>query len=66
MQTYCLGCGKHTANIGSKRKITMRNKVKCASFMSDKRRFLNQKPNKKLVGTILMLNFSYTNHYKTC
>ena len=24
------------------------------------------KANKKLVGTRLILNFSYTNHYKTC
>ena len=30
--------------------------------MSDKSRFLKQKN----VGTILVLNFSYTSHYKTC
>ena len=51
MQTYCLGCKKHTDNIGSK-KVTMANKViraksRCANCMSDKSRFLKQEPNKK-------------------
>ena len=50
MQTYCLGCRKHTIYIGSK-KVTMTNKVirqklRCANCMSDKSRFLKQKSNK--------------------
>ena len=40
-------------------------KSKCANCMSNKSRFLKQKPNKKVIGIILILNFSYTNHYKT-
>ena len=40
MQTHCLGCKKHTNNIGLK-KVTMANKVirqrsGCANCMSDK------------------------------
>ena len=70
MQTYCLSCRRQTGNIGSK-KVIMTNKVvreksRCANCMSDISRFLKQKPNKKVVGIILILNFSYTNHYKTC
>ena len=33
--------------------------------MVDKSIFFKQKPNKELVGTILILNFSYTSYYKT-
>ena len=51
MQTYCLSCRKHIDNIGSK-KVIMTNKVvreksRCANCMSDKSRFLKQRPNKK-------------------
>ena len=47
MQTFCLGCKKHTNNIGSK-KVTMTNKairgkLRCANCMSDKSRFLKQR-----------------------
>ena len=53
MQTYCLGCKKHTGSIGSK-KVMMINKVirdksRCANCMSDKSRFLKQLHNKKSV-----------------
>ena len=59
--TYCLKCKKDTEkvyskmlktkNVGSK-KVTMKNKVtreksRCANCISDKSRFLKQKPNKK-------------------
>ena len=43
----------------------IREKSRCANCISDKSRFLKQKPNKKKIGTKLILNFSYTNHYKT-
>ena len=50
MQTYCLGCRRHTANIGSKRLIMMnkvtRDKSRCGNCMADKSRFLKQKFNK--------------------
>ena len=54
MQMYCLGCKKHSNNIGSK-KVTMTNKVIrdksiCANCMADKSRFLKQKFNKKSRG----------------
>ena len=70
MKTYCLGCKKRTNNICSN-SITMTNKVirqksRCANCMFDKLRFLKQNSNKILVGIILILNLSYTNHYKTC
>ena len=47
MDIYCLGCKKHTSNIGSN-KVVMMNKVirdkwRCASCMADKSRFLKQK-----------------------
>ena len=47
MQTFCLGCKKHTNNIGSK-KVAMtnkaiRDKLRCANCMSDKSRFSKQK-----------------------
>ena len=50
--TYCLGCKKkHTNNMAS-RTVTMRNKelrqkLKCSGYLSDKSRFLKQRPNKK-------------------
>ena len=51
MQTYCLGCRRHTGNIGSKKVIIMnkviRDKSRCASCMTDKSRFLKQRFNKK-------------------
>ena len=42
---------EHTGNVGS-RKVTMTNKVirdksRCAQCLSDKSRFMKQKPNKK-------------------
>ena len=51
LKTCCLGCRKHTNNIGSKR-ITMTNKVirdksRCSPCFSDKSRFMKQKPKKK-------------------
>ena len=51
MQTYCLGCRKHTDNIGP-RKVIMTNKVvrqsfKCANCVAEKSRFLKPKSNKK-------------------
>ena len=51
LRTYCLSCTKHTNNITS-RKVTMANKVvreksRCDECLSDKSRFLKQKPNKK-------------------
>ena len=47
---YCLACRKHTNNIAS-RKVTMTNNVvrdksRCGECLSDKSRFLKQKPNK--------------------
>lgn len=51
MQTYCLTFKKDTKNIGLK-KVTMtikviRHKSRCADCLSDKLRYLKQKPNKK-------------------
>ena len=34
--------------------------------MSDKSIVLKQKPNKNAIGIMLILNYLYTNHYKTC
>ena len=50
MHTYCFSC-KNTLIIFAQKLIT-KNKVtteasRCANFMSDKSRFLKQKPNKK-------------------
>ena len=55
LRTYCLACRKHTNNITS-RKVTMTNEVvrdksRCGECLSDKSRFLNQKPNKKSKGS---------------
>ena len=52
MRTYCLGCRKHTHNIGSKKKKTMTNKVirtksRCFNYIVCKSRFLKQKHNKE-------------------
>ena len=44
----------------------VRQKLTCANCMVDKSKCLKQKDNKKVVGIILMLNFSYTNHCKAC
>ena len=70
MQTYCLRCKKHTNNIGSK-KVMMTNKIvreksRCANCMVVKSRFLKENFNKKSNLNKLIVNFSYTNHYKTC
>ena len=43
----------------------IRDKSQCANCFSDKSRFVKQKHNKKVVGIISVLNFSYTNYYKT-
>ena len=69
MQAYCLSCRKHTDNIGP-RKVKMTNEaviknLRCANYMADELKFLKQKPNKKVVETRLILNFSYTSHHKT-
>ena len=54
MQAYCLNCGRHTGNIGSKRVMMMnkviRDKSRCACCMSDKSIFLKQRFNKKSSG----------------
>ena len=54
MQAYCLNCGRHTSNIGSKRVMMMnkviRDKSRCACCMSDKSRFLKQMFNEKSSG----------------
>ena len=57
LRTYCLACRKHTNNIAS-RKITMANEVvrdksRWGECLSDKSRFLKQKPNKKVVNNII-------------
>ena len=51
LRTSYLACRKHTNNIAS-RKVTVTNKVvreksRCGECLSDKSRFLKQKPNKK-------------------
>ena len=51
LRTYCLACRKHANNIAS-RKVRMTNKVirdksRCSECLSDKSKFLKQKPNKK-------------------
>ena len=63
MKSYCLSCRKYAVHFSPK-KVTMTNKVvraksKCANCMANKSRFLKQKHNKKAVGIILILNFSY-------
>ena len=68
MQAYCLSCRKHTDNVGP-RKAKMKNEVvrknsRCANYMADELKFLKQKPNKKVVETRIILNFSYTSHHK--
>ena len=57
LRTYCLACRKHANNIPS-RKVTMTNRVirdksRCGECLSDKSRFLKQKPNKKVVNNII-------------
>ena len=57
LKTYRLACREHTNNIGS-RKVTMTNKVirdksRCARCLSDKSRFMKQKPYKKKWSVIL-------------
>ena len=57
LRTFCLACREHTGNIGS-RKLTMANKVirdksRCAECLSDKSRFMKQKPNKKVARSII-------------
>ena len=51
MQTYCLGCKKHTDNIGSKKVIminkVIRDKSRSVNCITDKSRILKQKHNKK-------------------
>ena len=51
LRTYCLACRKHTNNKASS-KVTMtkevvRDKSRSSECLSDKSRFLKQKPNKK-------------------
>ena len=55
---------KYADNIGSK--IVVRETPRCANCMSDKWRFLRQKPNRKLVGIISILHFLSTSRSKTC
>ena len=55
--TSGLACRKHTNNKASRR-VTMTNKVvrdksRCGECLSDKLRFLKQKPNKKVVNNII-------------
>ena len=56
LKTYRLAWREHTENTGSK-KVTMTNKVvrdksRSGECLSDKSRFLKQKPNKKVVINI--------------
>ena len=44
----------------------IRDKSICANCVFDKSRLLKQSHNKKVVGIILILNFSYTSLYKAC
>ena len=58
LRTYCLACRKHTNYIAS-RKVTMTNKVirdksRCGECLSDKSRFMKQKPNTKVVSNIII------------
>ena len=51
LRTYCLAYREYTANTGS-RKVTVTNKVirdksRCAQFLSDKSRFMKQNLSKK-------------------
>ena len=51
LKTYCLACKQYTAKIGS-RKATMtntviRDKSRCGECLSDRSRFLKQKPNQR-------------------
>ena len=51
LRTYCLACGEHTNNFGSKN-VNMtykviRNKSRCSICLNDKSRFMKQKHNKK-------------------
>ena len=41
-------------------------KSRCANCISDKSIVLKQKSNKNAIGIILILNYLYTNHCKTC
>ena len=57
LRTYCLACREHRDNISSKT-VTMANKMvrdksRCCISLSDKPRFLKQKPNKKVVNNII-------------
>ena len=67
MQTYCLSRKKHTDNNYSEKVIMankdIREKSKCVSCGAKKSRFVKQNIIEKLVWTILILNFSYTNPY---
>ena len=64
MLTYRLKCNNNTKNIRLK-KVAMSNKViraksKCATFVTNKLRFLKQKYNKNVVDNI------NPSHYKAC
>ena len=68
--TYCLSCKDYTDSIGPK-KGTMTNKVireksRYTECVSDKARLKKKNQKEKLVEITLILNFPYTNHYKTC
>ena len=57
LRTYCLAYKKYTNDIAS-RKVTMTNKVvrdksRCGECLSDKSRFLKQKPYKKVFDNII-------------
>ena len=51
MRTYCLACRKHINNVGSWNTTmankAIRNKSKCSICLSDKSKFIKQKPDKK-------------------
>ena len=66
LKTYVVSSREHTNNIGSE-KVIMTNKVirpvsKYANCISKKSRFSNKSLIKKVVGTELILNFSYIKH----
>ena len=48
MRTYCLACRKHIKNVGSWNTTMtnkeIKNKSKCGVCLSDKSRFMKQKP----------------------
>ena len=57
--TYFLGCKKYTTRIPTTTNKVLRQKAICSMCLSNKSRFLKQRPDKKLVK----IHFNY---YKAC